>query len=1036
MARDIFSDTTPLAPRDIFSGFFDDPTTWKVFASGQSEGSLHRDRGPDGKPALRMDYDFHGGGGFVVARKEIQFVLPDMFEFHFHMKGVGLRNNLEFKVIEPGNADVWRCYRENFELPEEWRHGRISERDLPFAWGPEGGGPPKVVGAIELVITAGPGGSGSVWFSDLWLEDQTFYLPKSAGATSWLPSHTPEAVFEIGSPSGWRAERGDTEPGWWVDFGRPIRFGGVIVHWPLPMPPRAFSVEISNDGETWTKIHQSTRAMGLHTHIPAPGAVAQHLRIHFANVKSAALRSLQLRPDSFSHSPNDFIHAVAVDFPHGWFPRYWYHEQSFWTPVGSPEGRRRALINEEGMVETDEGGFSLEPFLIVGEQRFVTWKDAEIQASMPDDGTPLPMVSWKARDVKLEIQPWVDCAGDSLVLRVTYRVENLSGSKIRLAVAIRPFQVNPPWQAFRNLGGISPIHDIAWSHGEMQVEGRRVIPHLPPDETGVASFEEDDVTSFLARGIMPPRDTLHDESGLASGVMAWKIAKDAEPFEVTVSVPFFGTPGELEADGFAKVVAAWHQILAPVEWRVPQSAAGAIQCFRTAAGHILINRDGPAIQPGPRRYTRSWVRDCVIMGAAMAKAGQPHVLKKFVKWYAKFQRDDGFVPCVVDRDGVDWLVEHDSHGQFIWGICEVFRGDHDKEFLARLWPHVKRAADVICTLRSESMPEDSTRELCTECYGLLPVSASHEGYLAHHVHSYWDDFWGIRGLEAAAELATAMGFPGDAARWHAEAADFLTDVIRSIRAVIHYKKIDYIPGSVEWADFDPTATANAIAQLDFAADLPAGPLQAMLDTYLEGFRAKHRGDVPWLNYTAYEIRIIGAFVRLGRREEALELLEFFLSDRRPRVWNQWPEITWRDPLSPGHLGDVPHTWIAAEYMLALASMVASEREATEALVLAAGLPWKWIAEEGGFAVHGLTIRFGRLDFQIRAMETHSIHVEIGEGISIAPGGITVAPPLPPGMAISSAIDQDGKPLEVIGGTSVAITVIPISVSIFLAARIG
>ena len=48
----------------------------------------------------------------------------------------------------------------------------------------------------------------------------------------------------------------------------------------------------------------------------------------------------------------------------------------------------------------------------------------------------------------------------------------------------------------------------------------------------------------------------------------------------------------------------------------------------------------------------------------------------------------------------------------------------------------------------------------------------------------------------------------------------------------------------------------------------------------------------------------------------------------PLEWNQWPEITWRDPLSPGHLGDVPHTWIAAEYMLALISMVASEREAT------------------------------------------------------------------------------------------------------------
>ncbi len=117
----------------------------------------------------------------------------------------------------------------------------------------------------------------------------------------------------------------------------------------------------------------------------------------------------------------------------------------------------------------------------------------------------------------------------------------------------------------------------------------------------------------------------------------------------------------------------------------------------------------------------------------------------------------------------------------------------------------------------------------------------------------------------------------------------------------------------------------------------------MLDTYLDGFHRKHRGEMPWNNYTAYEIRIIGAFVRLGKRDTANELLEFFLSDRRPREWNQWPEITWRDPRSPGHLGDVPHTWIAAEYLLALASMVAAEREATASLVLASGMPWAWIS---------------------------------------------------------------------------------------------
>ena len=323
-------------------------------------------------------------------------------------------------------------------------------------------------------------------------------------------------------------------------------------------------------------------------------------------------------------------------------------------------------------------------------------------------------------------------------------------------------------------------------------------------------------------------------------------------------------------------------------------------------------------------------------------------------------------------------------------------------------PHARKAADYLITLRAQRLTReygsqggDAPSADRSACYGLLPESASHEGYLAHPVHSYWDDFWGVRGLEAAADLADAFGPNDDAARWRMEAAAFQGDVLHSLDMVIADKKLNYIPGSVEWADFDPTATSNAIAMLDFAGVLPAAPLAGMLETYLDGFRRKHRGEMKWNNYTAYEIRIISAFVRLGKRDEANELLEFFLSDRRPREWNQWPEITWRDPRSPGHLGDVPHTWIAAEYLLTLASMVASEREATDSLVSASGMPWAWIAEEDGFAVSGLPTRHGTLDFRIKAHGVESIEVEIGGSLTLPPGGLSIAPPLPSGMSIAT-----------------------------------
>ncbi len=1023
-----------LAPKpmlsDAFADFFTDSAAWLVVASGQAEGHLTSVAGHDGKPALRLDYNFHGGGGFVVARREIQFALPETFEIGLWLQGAGLANHFEFKVADPAGANAWRYLREVFELPENWQEVQICERDLPFAWGPAGGGAPSVVGAIELVIAAGPGGSGFVVFSDLSLADQTFYAPHAVTASSHRPTNFPESVYEPRSPSGWLANAEDAAPWWLVDFGRLVRFGGFVIDWPAPMPPRSYEVEISSDRKNWQRIYQAYCTLGTRSYIPAPSAEARYLRLNFANSSSAALVGLHLRPDAFSHTPNEFIHAVAADFPRGWFPRYWHREQSYWTPVGSPEGNRRGLINEEGMVEVDEAGFSLEPFLLIGE-KLVTWAEVQPALSLSADGAPFPVVTWQTDEVILRIMPWVDGTGDDLALRVTYQIENAESHELRLAVAVRPFQVNPPWQAFRNLGGRSPIQRIICDAAGMSVDGRRVDPDRQPEMRGAAAFEEGGVVEFLSRGEVPARKNVDDSSGLASAAMIWNVPK-AAGLEITITVPFFNRSSTPMPDGKDKAIAHWREVLAPVVWNVPAVASSAIQCFRTAATHILINREGAAFQPGPRRYTRSWVRDCVIMGAAMAKTGCPHVLREFVLWYVQFQREDGFVPAVVDRDGVDWIVEHDSHGQLIWGICEVFRNSGDLDFLKTMWQPIRLAAEFLRRLRAQCMTREFTEMEHRACYGLLPESASHEGYLSHPVHSYWDDFWGIRGLEAAAEMADALGLTDDANRWRAEAMAFLSDVLASIDQVISQHQLSYIPGSVEWADFDPTATANAIAQLDFADDLPAVPLHQMFDTYLDGFRKKHRGEVPWLNYTAYEIRIIGAFVRIGKRAEAHELLEFFLSDRRPVEWNQWPEITWRDSRSPGHLGDVPHTWIAAEYMLALIDMIADEREATDEMVLASGLPWAWIAEENGFSVRGLVTRHGKLDFQMLARESNCITFHIGEGLAMPPCGLKVAPPLPPGQWIISAINSSGQPLAIAeDGTSVVVKLLPISATVFL-----
>jgi hypothetical protein len=345
------------------------------------------------------------------------------------------------------------------------------------------------------------------------------------------------------------------------------------------------------------------------------------------------------------------------------------------------------------------------------------------------------------------------------------------------------------------------------------------------------------------------------------------------------------------------------------------------------------------------------------------------------------------VPCCVDREGIDWLVEHDSHGELLALIADYHRFTADAVLLGESWTYIERAVGCI----EELLGPD----------GLLPVSVSHEGYLAQPVHSYWDDFWALRGLGDAVELANAAGRGGSAQRWAALRERFAASLFASIETTRAQRALDFIPGSIEWADFDPTATANAIYLLDVPGGLDRTAVERTFDKYLADWRSRRSGAVGWSNYTPYEIRIIGAFVRLGRRQEALELLRFFLSDRRPPAWNQWPEIAWRDHKAPAHLGDLPHTWIAAEYVLAVRSLFAYERDADRTLVLAAGLAPEWI-EGGGVQVKEMPTPYGALSYSLRRMDAATLRFDI---VSAMDARIVLRPPL---GAVLRGVRVDGR----------------------------
>ena len=285
---------------------------------------------------------------------------------------------------------------------------------------------------------------------------------------------------------------------------------------------------------------------------------------------------------------------------------------------------------------------------------------------------------------------------------------------------------------------------------------------------------------------------------------------------------------------------------------------------------------------------------------------------------------------------------------------------------------------------------------------------SHEGYMAHPVHAYWDDFWAMRGLKDAAAMAELLGDHAQAQRLTGFRDAFCDTLYASLRTIIEERSLDFIPGSVEFADFDPAATAIAIAPVDELHHLPRPAIEKTFEQYLAGFRDRVRGTVSWNNYSAYEIRIIGALVRLGRRQAAHELLDFFLADRRILPWNQWPEISWYDPKGPSFIGDMPHSWIGGEYILAVRSLFAYEREEDHALVIAAGIRESWLTDTCDVVVTDLPTHYGKLSYTLHREGSDALRVTITGDLSLPRGKIVVKPPLPRSLVL---VEINGSKIE-------------------------
>ena len=251
---------------------------WTVTSSPGRRRQLVWERRRHGT-ALRLDYDLANGSGFVIVRKALRLPLPENFAFTFRLRGEAAARTLEFKLVDAGGNVWWRRWRD-FAFP---RTGSADVRRsrLTYAWGPAATSGRAKRSRIEIAISGGEAGPGTVWIDDLVLEAREPVERRTASpaghrvelaARARARARRRRRRRRAGGASGARPAVAD------LDFGRNREYGGLVIDWDPDDYAIAYGVEVSTDGAAWQRRSTPT-GNGGRDYVYMPDAESRYVRL-------------------------------------------------------------------------------------------------------------------------------------------------------------------------------------------------------------------------------------------------------------------------------------------------------------------------------------------------------------------------------------------------------------------------------------------------------------------------------------------------------------------------------------------------------------------------------------------------------------------------------------------------------------------------------------------------------------------------------------------------------------------------------------
>ncbi|MFP4380443.1 MAG: hypothetical protein ACLFUS_08060 [Candidatus Sumerlaeia bacterium] len=586
-----------------------------------------------------------------------------------------------------------------------------------------------------------------------------------------------------------------------------------------------------------------------------------------------------------------------------------------WTAVGVPNFTELPLVDPAGLVTPFLDGWSLDAIIQKDDgERLIPSRMADnIHQQMDIEDRVAITTQADDRGMRLEAHTDVHTSSGEPVCRVHYKARSHQDGW--LAVGIRPY--NPE--------GVHLVYNIKLDL-EKQIWSIDSDDHVAlgcrPDKHLVSDYRSGDILNQLpdkADGM-----EMEDDVGMATAAALYRL-KAGEEREIEVSVPlmhkvhFEKKPEPVTIP----VHEAWEQALEnKCNLETPDEKFQFL--YDAAIRTMILHAPDENVYPGPFIYKRFWFRDAALILNSMLCAGISERAERVIDSFPKRQRITGYYES---QEG-----EWDSNGEALWAMgrfCELMgRKPKDK------WKSsMTKAAKWICDKRMDKDKKDKPG-------GLFPAGFSAE-HLGLNDYYYWDDFWGVAGLRAAADMCRHYGDSDSAEKFSTEADDFMNSIEEYLEKDAQRLNSPAMPAApnrrLDGGSIGSVVVGFPLGMWQMNDERPHATVEALMERYSHDGAFFHQ--MGHSGYNAYlTLHMAQNLLRYGDGRY-IDLVRAVARLASPT--GQWPEAIHPATLG-GCMGDGQHVWAAAEWVLMMRSLFVMEDLPSKRLVLGAGILPEWV----------------------------------------------------------------------------------------------